>query len=122
MPYCAPSVKGAQCQAYSCEPSVRGAGLPAQPGISSLVLRGRKPGLTSRYLMSCICDPPCGHTAAQENRRGRKEFHIPPAPGGQNTAKARRIRPLTLLEPLFHSAILQRSPGIVPGGALGRRK
>ena len=52
MPYCAPSVNGMQCQAYSCEPSARGAGLPAQPGISSLVRRGRRPGLTSLNVMS----------------------------------------------------------------------
>src|SRR5689334_2710451 len=54
MPYCAPSVKGAQCQAYSCEPSVRGSGWPAQPGISSLVRRGARPALTSRNLTCCI--------------------------------------------------------------------
>src|SRR5579863_4695200 len=54
MPYCAPSVNGAQCQAYSCEPSARGSGLPAQPGISSLVCRGLRSGFTSLNLTSCI--------------------------------------------------------------------
>src|SRR6516164_3850874 len=56
MPYCAPSVNGAQCQAYSCVPSLRGSGSPAQPGTSSLVRRGFNPGFTSRYLTSCIAD------------------------------------------------------------------
>src|SRR5581483_9653954 len=50
MPYCAPSVNGAQCQAYSCEPSLRGTDGPAHPGISSLVRRGRRPGFTRRNL------------------------------------------------------------------------
>src|ERR1700722_3682488 len=54
MPYCAPSVKGTQCQAYSCEPSRRGSGLPPQPGISSLVLRGASRGSNKRYLIVCI--------------------------------------------------------------------
>src|SRR6185503_14011126 len=52
MPYCAPSVNGMQCQAYSCEPSLRGAGRPAQPGISSLVRRGCRPGFISLNLTS----------------------------------------------------------------------
>jgi hypothetical protein len=54
MPYWAPSLKGAQCQAYSCAPLLRGSGWPAQPGISSFVRRGRSPGLTSLNFTSCI--------------------------------------------------------------------
>src|ERR1700685_3177881 len=102
MPYCALSVKGAQCQAYSCEPSVRGAGCPAQPGISSLVLRGRRPGLTSLYLMSCICDPPCGRAilAAAGKSAPAQRVPYPVRPAGQSAAKTRIIRPLALLEPL----------------------
>lgn len=54
MPYWAPSLKGAQCQAYSSAPLLRGSGWPAQPGISSFVRRGRSPGLTSLNFTSCI--------------------------------------------------------------------
>src|SRR5271163_4538364 len=54
MPYCAPSEKGTQCQTCSCEPSVRGARSPAQPGISSLVRRGASFGSLRRYLTLCM--------------------------------------------------------------------
>ena len=50
-PYRALSVKGMQCQEYSCEPSRRGSAAPAQPGTSSLVLRGFKRGSNSRYFI-----------------------------------------------------------------------
>jgi hypothetical protein len=36
---------------------LRGSGLPAQPGISSFVLRRLSPGFTNRNLISCIVDP-----------------------------------------------------------------
>src|SRR3984885_4830621 len=54
MPYCAPSVNGAQCQAYSCAPSLRGSGLPAQPGISTLVRLGASRGFTTLNLTSIV--------------------------------------------------------------------
>jgi hypothetical protein len=41
---------------YSCEPSVRGSGFPAQLGISIFVRRGLSPGFTKRNLISCIVD------------------------------------------------------------------
>src|SRR5579862_1232319 len=125
MPYCAPSVKGAQCQAYSCEPSVRGAGLPAQPGISSLVLRGRRPGLISLYLMSCICGPPIwlGHVRLPKEIDAGAKSSIPACARSAETPEKREESGLwRCLNRLFRNAILRMSPGIVPGGALGRRK
>src|SRR5579864_1741096 len=83
MPYCAPSVNGAQCQGYSWLPSVRGAGWPAQPGISSVVRLGCKPALTSLNLTSCIAATPENRgNNAEKSRRG-KEF-----PKGRNGAGA----------------------------------
>src|SRR5579871_5596521 len=88
MPYCAPSVNGAQCQAYSWDPSARGFGCPAQPGISSLVRRGAKAGLTSLNLTSCIAVFPVAKRHLADNRLARaeksqlvKEFHAPAQSG-----------------------------------------
>src|SRR3984885_5374738 len=93
MPYCAASVNGAQCQAGACEPSVRGSGRPAQPGISSLVRRGRNSGLASRNLTSCM--PPSGVKRVltlPKKPPSAKEF--PMTPGAlalQQRDQARRI-------------------------------
>src|ERR1051326_6351183 len=81
MPYCAPSVNGAQCQGYSWLPSVRGAGWPAQPGISSLVRRGCKPELTSLNLTSCIAATPENRGNNAEKSLAGKEFQGPSVAG-----------------------------------------
>jgi HSP20 family molecular chaperone IbpA len=74
--------------------------------------------------MSCICDPHVAtpYPAAQENRRRRKEFHIPCARSGKTPQKREESGLWRCLNPLFRNAILPRPPGIVPGGALGCRK
>src|SRR5579862_6840076 len=80
MPYCAPSVNGAQCQGYSWLPSARGAGWPAQPGISSLVRLGCKPELTSLNLTSCI--------AAPVSFKGTMQESLCPAKSSQQAKRA----------------------------------
>src|SRR5690242_2738396 len=75
MPYCAPSENGTQCQTCSCEPSLRGSRLPAQPGISSLVRRGASLGSFSRYLTLCIKTPPL--RAGTRTARSRVRFLQP---------------------------------------------
>src|SRR5580658_1111038 len=70
-----------QCQAYSCDPSARGCGSPAQPGISSFVRRGRSPGFTNRNLISCIVAIRVSGSWAKPKsryaRRGSQEFPKP---------------------------------------------
>src|SRR3954453_12907169 len=71
MPYCAPSENGTQCHTCSREPFARGSRLPAQPGISSLVRRGARRGLFSRYLTLFIVPPHFGACGTQTGIRGR---------------------------------------------------
>src|SRR5579864_8123351 len=125
MPYCAPSVNGAQCQGYSWLPSVRGAGWPAQPGISSLVRLGCKPELTSLNLTSCIATTPENRgNNAEKSRRG-KEF--PNAPRAAS-ALSRVGHPLLderagvqLVEGLLQLGLGVHDDRAVPGDRLADR-
>src|SRR5579872_891931 len=118
MPYCAPSVNGAQCQGYSWLPSVRGAGWPAQPGISSLVRLGCKPALTSLNLTSCIAAPV---SFREQCRKVFARQRVPKRPEAAG-ALSRAGRPLLderpgvqLVERLLELGLGVHDDGAVPG-------
>src|SRR6266702_3517717 len=74
-----------QCQGYSCEPSRRGSGLPAHPGISSLVRRGASRRSNSLHLTVCVIVTPCARTDSRPFR---------PTVSASFTSSGERHRPM----------------------------